>query len=372
LNDRALQPMMKLTGIWVQAENISAAKARVAKVLSLPQQPDAPTRRIQGAISARDATLRLDERESSLFAGLTFRIEPGQCLAVTGGDGAGKSSLLRVLLGEQILTSGAILIDGAKLVDLSKVRGAGGIAYVDASPVIFQGSILRNIALSDDPKATREGMAMARAIGMNEAINHLPHGFETMIGPQSGSAYSLGFFQQIALARVLARKPKIMIFNEANTAMDRSADAAALQALAALGGETTVVLVSRRPSYIALADIQVHVNGAQSTVRSQRKIAPDSPIFSFECNEQVGQCGAKARQQSKDLNRASEARAKNLNPEEVEPDQRNGRAGARTVLSRVAKARAAVKRAQNLKGRPVRTNIETTASAAVVINEAIT
>lgn len=288
LNGRALQPMMKLTGIWVQAESVSAAKQRMENVLQLPQRPGASTRKIRGAIVARNATLRLENRKAPLFSGLTFRIDPGQCLAVTGSDGAGKSSLLRLLLGEQSLTSGSILIDGARPIDLGRARGRGGIAYVDAAPEIFQGSILRNIALSDDPKASAAGMAAARTIGMNEAINHLPHGFETMIGPQSSGAFSLGFLQQIVLARALALEPKVMIFNEANTAMDRPADIAALKALSVLRGQTTVVLVSRRPSYIALADIQVHVNGAESTVRSLRKIEPDSPIFSFGSDGKIG------------------------------------------------------------------------------------
>lgn len=348
LNGRALQPMMKLTGIWVQAESVSAAKNRMENVLELPQRLDAPVREIRGAITARSATLRLEKRAAPLFSGLTFRIEAGQCLAVTGGDGAGKSSLLRLLLGEQTLTSGSILIDGAKPLDLGRVRGVGGIAYIDAAPVIFQGSILRNIALSDDPKATREAMAVARAIGLNEAVNHLPHGFETVIGPQQSGAYSLGFFQQIAFARTLALRPKVLIFNEANTGMDRSADAAVLNALTALRGGTTVVLVSRRPSYIALADVQVHVNGADSTVRSLKTLVPASPVFSFGAGDRLaGKCSKHEAEQSTKGNKPYQKSAKEAKVDAENPS-------TQVLTARAAKARGAAVRARNLRDRTSR------------------
>lgn len=342
LNGRALQPMMKLTGIWVQAESISAAKTRMNNVLQLPQRRIFKDRKIRGVIAAHDATLHLEKREAPLFAGLSFRIEAGQCLAVTGADGAGKTSLLRMLLGEQTLTSGSILIDGAKPVDLGCARGAGGIVYVDAAPVIFQGSILRNIALSDDPGATRAAMATARAIGMNDAINHLPHGFETMIGPQSSGAYSRGFLQQIVLARALALGPKIMIFNEANTAMDRAADAAALKALAALSGTTTVVLVSRRPSYIALADTQVHVNGKESTVRSLRTIAPASLTYSFAGEKVRREGGGRPRPDVSSPGCVDDAKPHVSNQIVSTPER----------AMRGARARAAAKRAQKTQDRP--------------------
>lgn len=281
LNGRALQPLMKLTGIWVQAESVAAAMERMQQVLSLPQRASTPARSIHGDIAADRATLHLKSRSKALFSDLTFKVERGRCLAVTGADGAGKSSFLRLLLAEQHLSAGALFIDGNSPTSLSRMRGRGGIAYVDATPVIFQGTILHNIALSEDVEAVQSALEVARVLGMNDAINRLPHGFETVIGPQARDAHSLGFFQQIALARALAHRPKIMLFNEANIAMDRAADTAALAALKALRGKTTLVLVSRRPSYIALADYQVHISGELSTFQKLSHGAPKAPAFGF-------------------------------------------------------------------------------------------
>lgn len=204
---------------------------------------------------------------------------------------------------------------------------------MDATPVIFQGTILHNIALSEDVEAVQSALEVARVLGMNDAINRLPHGFETVIGPQARDAHSLGFFQQIALARALAHRPKIMLFNEANIAMDRAADTAALAALKALRGKTTLVLVSRRPSYIALADYQVHISGELSTFQKLSHGAPKAPAFGFP--------GVSGRVEG--TRRVAGPRPETTTAPAAQPSSSGPSA-------RIAKARAASRLAQKMRG----------------------
>lgn len=278
LNSRAVQPLLKLIGLWAQAEGVAAARRKAEGMLALPsRRAAAPARSLAGAVELRDVEMRVPGRGAPLFSGLSFAVRPGACAAITGADGAGKTTLMRLLLGEAAPSAGAALIDGAPAADFVAARGVGGVAYVDQAPVVFQGSILDNIALVAEPERVEAGLAAARALGLDEEIRRLPFGYETRLGAGGGSM-SLGFLQRIALARCLALRPRILLFNEANTAMDRPSDRRALAAIAALAGGTTVILVTRRPAWIALAETQVTLAGSASTVfRIRREAAEPEP-----------------------------------------------------------------------------------------------
>lgn len=263
LNGRAIQPLLKLIGVWSQAEGVAAARRKVAGLMALPAV-DAPVKppAFHGAVEARGLTVRSPGMETPLFVDVSFHVPAGGRLVVTGDDGAGKTTLLRILLGEERGHGGEALIDGAPAADHAMRRGRGGIAYLDQRPAIFQGTIIENIALSGHDRHVEDALAAAAALGLDEEIRRLPHGYETEIG-RAGGATSLNFLQRVALARALALKPRILLFNEANTAMDRPSDERALAALKALEGETTLVVVTRRPAWIALTSNVLRLAGPE-------------------------------------------------------------------------------------------------------------
>lgn len=256
LNGRAVQPMMKLNGVWSQAEGVAAAQRKLAALADLPAlaAPGAvPAQALRGEVEARGLARRNPGRSEPIFEPIDFRAPAGGRLIVTGGDGAGKTTLLRMLLGEVAPSGGAALIDGRPAAEWRGARGRGGVAYLDQRPVVFHGSILENIAPSGRADDIADGLAAAAALGLDEEIRRLPQGYETRLG-RAGGAASYSFLQRVALARALALRPRILLFNEANTAMDRPSDERARAALAALEGETTLIVVTRRPGWIALSD----------------------------------------------------------------------------------------------------------------------
>ncbi len=263
LNGRALQPMMKLIGVWSQAEGVAAARRKVAGLAALPPRVDAApvaASPFRGEVAAREIALRAPGGGAMLFEHLSFHVPAGGRLAITGDDGSGKTSLLRLLLGELTPSAGKLLIDGAPAVTWRDRRGRDGLVYVDRRPVVFQGTILENLAPSGAREDVEAGLAAAAALGLDEEIRRLPHGYETPLG-HSGGASSLNLLQRVSLARALALKPRILLFNEANTAMDRPSDEKAREALSALLGETTLILVTRRPAWIALTENVVRLAG---------------------------------------------------------------------------------------------------------------
>ncbi len=254
LNGRAVQPMLKLIGVWSHAEGVAAARRKVAALAALPRRegPAVTPPALRGELEARELTVRRAGADGALFENLSFHVPAGGRLIVTGDDGAGKTTLLRLILSEERPSAGEIRIDGAPAAHQALRRGRGGIVYLDQRPIVFQGSILDNIALTERAEDVDEAMEAARALGLDEEIRRLPQGYETVLG-RSGGAASYSFLQRVALARALALKPRILLFNEANTAMDRPSDERALAALAALEGKTTLVVVTRRPGWMALS-----------------------------------------------------------------------------------------------------------------------
>ncbi len=266
LSGRAIQPMFKLTSLWIQGESAASAKQRCDELLSLPQRDRQTPPPLSGAICFENVTVKLKNQATPLFQGVTFECEPGECLALTGDDGAGKTTFLRLIMGEQAVASGAVKIDGRPATDFLAARGDRGIAYLDQKPVIFETTIMQNLTLSSSVRNAEKVIELSDSLGLSEAINRLPRGFETQIGGKGAMPLPEGVLQLIALTRALSKSPKVLLFNEANTAMDGRTDKAALRALKRLRGQTTLVLVSRRPSFVAMADRQLNLGACGATM----------------------------------------------------------------------------------------------------------
>ena len=255
LNGRTIQPILKILSLWVQIESVRSARQKLREINALPlAKPPTINVEMKGRIVFDNVGLCVGENRRSLFEGLSFVVEPGTCLALNGGDGSGKSSLLRLILGEQSATTGTITIDGFAPTELVSCRGNGQIGYVDRDPPVFAGTLLDNLSMFGDARARDAAVEAAFSIGLVEEINRLPHGFDTQVNATSAEFAANGMVQRVAIARALSRKPKILLFNEANTALDYASDVQLLDVLRKLKGTTTLILVSRRPSFLKLAD----------------------------------------------------------------------------------------------------------------------
>ncbi len=275
LNGRTIQPMLKMLGLWVQSEAVETSRTKLRELFATPkcEIPDPRMATFEGHVVLRDVGI-VRRGGGHLFRGIEADVAAGGCLAISGPDGAGKTTLLRLLLGEETPDEGRVLIDGRTARVLRGARGRGGIAYVDSNPMIFEGSILDNIALFGDAAAAADAMDVAREIGLEDDVHRLPDGYDTPIGAGQTAA-SRGFVQRICIARALALRPKVLLFNEANTALDHGADAAVLDAMRRLRGRTTLVLVSRRPSWLALGDVHIDLAEVAGRAATLRRWADD-------------------------------------------------------------------------------------------------
>ncbi|HID94652.1 MAG TPA: ABC transporter ATP-binding protein [Candidatus Latescibacteria bacterium] len=250
-------PTKTLSTLYIDAQKGLAALERIFQVMDLkPQTIDRPSSRSvqfsRGRIELRDVAFSYDSGPL-ILKGVNCRIEAGETVALVGASGVGKTTLVHLICRFLEPFQGQILIDGYNVRDIRSKTLRDQIAIVEQEIFLFSGSIADNIRYGKPDASEGE---VARAGGManlEEFVKRLPEGYETQLG-QLAHTISGGERQRIALARALIRDPKILILDEAMSALDAEAEAAVQEAIRrAMRGRTTI-LVAHRLSTVMVAD----------------------------------------------------------------------------------------------------------------------
>lgn len=189
---------------------------------------------------------------------LDFDLDAGITLAVVGPTASGKSTLARLLARLWDPDSGAIRVDGRDISQFALSELPREVSYVSQEAFLFDDTVAGNITLGDDFTDEQVETA-ARLAGADGFINDLPDGYQTELG-ERGTTLSGGQRQRIALARALIRKPRVMILDDATSAVDPSVEAEILRSLKSAALPSTIVVVAYRPASIRLADEVIYVD----------------------------------------------------------------------------------------------------------------
>lgn len=258
LSGRLTQPVLRGIGMWTEFQNVQLAQERAEIFDGLDTAADNPaagSHKITGAVSLNDVEFAYGgAKPMRALSGVSLQIQPGEFVGIKGEDGSGRSTLVKLITGELKPTSGSVVIGGLESCPDREQLQVSDVAYVSASSATFNGTILENIAMFRSGAAIEAAQKAAKLIGLENDIHHLPDGYDTPLAQGVAHTLSSGFLQRIAIARALARQPKILIFDEANTMFDFRSDLALKQGLETLKGQMTAIIISNRPSFLAIAE----------------------------------------------------------------------------------------------------------------------
>jgi ATP-binding cassette subfamily B protein len=227
----------------------------------IEDRPGAPALIVsRGAVAFRRVDFRYDIRRP-ILSEVDFRVPPGATIAIVGPSGAGKSTIARLLFRFYDVDAGAIEIDGRDIREVTQESLRRAIGVVPQDTVLFNDTIFYNIAYGR-PGATRADVEeAARHAHIQDFITALPDGYRTMVG-ERGLKLSGGEKQRVAIARVILKAPKILVFDEASSALDTKTEREIQASLAEISADRTTLIIAHRLSTIVEADeILVFDNG---------------------------------------------------------------------------------------------------------------
>lgn len=217
--------------------------------------------KLTGDITFDHVTFQYHDADSPVLKDISFHIEPGETVAFVGGSGAGKTTILNLVIGFIKTTEGRVLIDGLDLNTLNLQSYRSHIAVVPQQSILFSGTIRENITYGMNHISDKMLNQVVKAANLDELIASLPEGLDTLI-TEHGSNLSGGQWQRISIARAFVRNPRILILDEATSALDTISEKKIQEAIHNLVQNRTTLIVAHRLSTIRDADrIAVVGNG---------------------------------------------------------------------------------------------------------------
>ena len=221
-----------------------------------------------GALKVRDAHVVFENvsfsynRDRQILHDISFEIAPGRKIAVVGPSGAGKSTLSRLLFRFYETDAGRILIDGQDIRGVKQASLRENIGIVPQDTVLFNDSIYHNIHYANQDAGLQEVQHAAKIANIHDFICSLPQGYDTIVG-ERGLKLSGGEKQRIAIARVILKNPRILVFDEATSSLDSHSEQSILASLKEVAMQHTTLVIAHRLSTIIDADDILVLDGGR-------------------------------------------------------------------------------------------------------------
>jgi ATP-binding cassette, subfamily B, multidrug efflux pump len=255
---RFFDPIRSLTMQYSIMQRAMTSGRRIIEVLDLPvaidDKPDAVTltRDMDGSVEFRDVVFGYNPQHPVLNR-VSFRVNPGETVAIVGPTGSGKTSAMALVHRFYEVQSGAVLVGGHDVRDITQESLGQQVAMVLQDPFLFTGTVFENIRYNKSD-ATREGViAAAKAVGAHDFIERMPQGYDTLL-EQRGSNLSLGQRQLLSFARALVADAKILVLDEATASIDSYTEREIQKALETLLKGRTGMVIAHRLATIRGAD----------------------------------------------------------------------------------------------------------------------
>lgn len=252
------KPFNDITNVITQMQSAAASARRVFHILDLPPEPADPQGAAQpgicsGRVEFRDVSFSYDPQRP-LIRNFSLKVEPGSSVAIVGHTGAGKTTLVNLLMRFYDVDSGAVLVDGIDIRSMTRESLRARFGMVLQETWLFDGTVYENIAYAK-PDASREEIVRAAGeAGADGFIRRLEEGYDTRVS-SSGGSFSEGQKQLLTIARVMLANPPILILDEATSSIDTYTEMKIQKAFASLTAGRTSFVIAHRLSTVRSADI---------------------------------------------------------------------------------------------------------------------
>ena len=284
LGMRSLAPLQRLGGMWNKYQQDEVLREGLGTIITQaglqvtldennaePKATDRPI--VASSVSLEKVSYRFPGLKTDIFQDLSLEVKAGECLAINGASGSGRSTLLQLLAGVLHPTTGKVLVDGEDIQDIALHDLSEVIAYLPQKALMFEGSLLDNVSVFDPTRIDR-ALQAAKSLGLGDFVSKMPRGWDSPVGDMAADSLPPGFRQRIAIVRALSNQPNIILFDDATSVMDSEGDIAFLRFMEAVKGKVTIVLVSQRPSFLRLADRNLYLQEGKLHEVDPNKLIP--------------------------------------------------------------------------------------------------
>lgn len=278
------RPIRDLSEKYNIMQTAMASSERIFKLLdnkTFILNPENPKKleKVRGEIEFKNVWFAYND-EDYILKDISFKTNPGETVAIVGATGAGKTSIINILLRFYDINKGSILIDGIDIVELDKRELRKNIAMVLQDVFLFSGTIESNISMSNPEISKGKIIEAAKIVGADKFINNLPQKFNEVV-KERGATLSVGQKQLISFARALAYNPQILILDEATSSVDTETEILIQDAIHKLLVGRTAIVIAHRLSTIQNADniIVLHKGEIRETGTHQELLAKRGIYF---------------------------------------------------------------------------------------------
>ena len=263
------QPLGQIAGMMQMLQSGVASAERIFELLDAEEESGeraggearaSQSNRARGLVEFRDVDFSYTD--APLIRDLNLRVEPGQTAAIVGPTGAGKTTLVNLIMRFYDVDSGSITIDGTDIRDMTRHQLRDQIGMVLQDAVLFKGTIMDNIRYGKLDATDEEVIEAAKATYVDRFVRSLPDGYETVIDQDSGSI-SAGERQLITIARAFLSQPALLILDEATSSVDTRTEVLVQEAMNALRADRTSFVIAHRLSTIRDADLIIVMRDGQ-------------------------------------------------------------------------------------------------------------